>query len=105
LADFRKELRDRFGHIPTPVEWLLRLAEVRIRSDAWKIGGLHYDRSQEAFNKLDLVFAGRDPRRMQELARRDPRLRLVDNTNVYLRPEKSERDPEAIYRLIIRALG
>ena len=105
LADFRKELRDRFGHIPTPVEWLLRLAEVRIRSDGWKIGALHYDRSQETFNKLDLVFAGRDPRRMQELARRDARLRLVDNTNVYLRPEQSERDPEAIYRLIIRALG
>jgi transcription-repair coupling factor (superfamily II helicase) len=105
LEDFRKELRDRFGHIPAPVEWLVRLAEVRIRADAWKVASVHYDRSQEAFNKLDIVFAGRDPRRLDDLARRDPRLRRVDTLNVYLRPEQHERESDAVYRLVIRALG
>jgi transcription-repair coupling factor (superfamily II helicase) len=105
LEDFRRELRDRFGQIPAPVEWLVRLAEVRIRADAWKVASVHYDRSQEAFNKLDIVFAGRDPRRLDDLARRDPRLRRVDALNVYLRPEQHERAPDAVYRLVTRALG
>ncbi len=105
LEDFRKELRDRFGHIPAPVEWLVRLAEVRIRADAWKVASVHYDRSQEAFNKLDIVFAGRDPRRLDDLARRDPRLRRVDTLNVYLRPEQHERESDAVYRLVTRALS
>ncbi|MFM7110765.1 MAG: transcription-repair coupling factor [Planctomycetota bacterium] len=105
LEDFRRELRDRFGQIPAPVEWLVRLAEVRIRADGWKVASVHYDRSQEVFNKLDIVFAGRDPRRLDDLARRDPRLRRVDALNVYLRPEQHEREPDAVYRLVTRALG
>ena len=30
LEDFRQELRDRFGPLPEPAEWLLRLAELRL---------------------------------------------------------------------------
>src|SRR5262249_27628873 len=30
LDDFRQELRDRFGPPPEPVEWLLRLTELRL---------------------------------------------------------------------------
>src|SRR5271170_4813064 len=37
LQEFREELRDRFGAIPEPAEWLLRLQELRILAAAWKI--------------------------------------------------------------------
>ena len=30
LDDFRQELRDRYGPLPEPAEWLLRTAEVRL---------------------------------------------------------------------------
>lgn len=105
LDDFRKELRDRFGPVPVPVEWLVRLAEVRIRADAWKVASVHFDKSQEVFDKVDIVFAGRDPRRLDEMSGRDQRLRRVDRHNVYLRPNLAERGPDEVYRLVARALG
>ena len=43
LDDFRQELRDRFGPIPTPAEWLLRLAELRILASHWQIAGVHLE--------------------------------------------------------------
>jgi transcription-repair coupling factor (superfamily II helicase) len=43
LDDFRKEVRDRFGPIPPPVEWLLRLAELRILATRWQIATLHLE--------------------------------------------------------------
>ena len=43
LNDFRIELRDRYGPIPTPVEWLLRLAELRILASRWQISGIHLE--------------------------------------------------------------
>jgi transcription-repair coupling factor (superfamily II helicase) len=38
LEDFRQELRDRFGPIPEPAEWALRLAELRLLAARWQIG-------------------------------------------------------------------
>src|SRR5207244_313560 len=37
LDDFRQELRDRYGPIPEPAEWLLRLAELRLLAARWKV--------------------------------------------------------------------
>src|SRR5262245_41403616 len=43
LEDFRGELRDRFGPIPEPAEWLLRLAELRILATRWQIASIHLE--------------------------------------------------------------
>ncbi|MBI1830927.1 MAG: transcription-repair coupling factor, partial [Planctomycetes bacterium] len=43
LIDFRGELRDRYGPIPPPVEWLLRLAELRILASHWQIATIHLE--------------------------------------------------------------
>jgi len=43
LIDFRGELRDRYGPIPEPVEWLLRLAELRILASHWQIATVHLE--------------------------------------------------------------
>src|SRR2546425_1284942 len=37
LADFRQEMRDRFGPLPESAEWLMRLAEVRLLAARWHI--------------------------------------------------------------------
>ena len=43
LDDFRRELRDRYGPIPPPVEWLLRFAELRILASHWQIAEIHLE--------------------------------------------------------------
>ena len=43
LDDFRQELRDRFGPLPEPAEWLLRLAELRLLAARWQIAAIHRD--------------------------------------------------------------
>jgi len=40
---FRQELRDRFGPPPEPVEWLLRLAELRLLAARWHIASIHLE--------------------------------------------------------------
>src|SRR5262249_23946613 len=44
LEDFRQELVDRYGPLPGPVEWLLRLAELRILAARWQIAGIHLEK-------------------------------------------------------------
>src|SRR5438128_492910 len=85
LDDFRRELRDRFGPIPTPVEWLLRLAELRILASHWQIAELHLEGKWEhppgssepqpitAVGPVDLVLAYRHPRKIERLAKREER--------------------------------
>src|SRR5260221_3166466 len=43
LDDFRRELRDRYGPVPMPVQWLLRLTELRILANHWQIAPLHLE--------------------------------------------------------------
>ena len=43
LADFRTELRDRYGPWPDTVEWLLRLAELRLLASRWQIASVHLE--------------------------------------------------------------
>ena len=43
LDDFRRELRDRYGPIPPSVEWLLRLAELRILASHWQVAEIHLE--------------------------------------------------------------
>ena len=121
LDDFTKELRDRYGPIPKPVEWLLRMAELRILATRWQIGTLHLEGSwklsqespgtvvpglsepQEltATGPLDLVLGYRNPRKAERLAKRaGGRLRLVDAQSAYFRLQPMEYEPLALFASI-----
>ena len=97
LDDFRQELRDRYGSIQEPGEWLLRLAELRLRAARWKITSIHR-------HGKDLVFAYAGPRLIRQLAERVGRsLRVVDAKQAYWRP--ASFDPPRLYEELRRVLG
>ena len=63
LDDFRQELRDRYGPVPEPAEWLLRLAELRLLAARWQIASIHR-------NGPDLVLTYRDEAHIGQLVAR-----------------------------------
>ena len=94
LADFRQELRDRYGPTPEPVEWLLRTTEVRLLCVQWKIAGIHRD-------GRDLIFSYRDAEMAKRVAAASRgRMKVVDEKSIYLRLRENEDKPEAMYRLL-----
>jgi hypothetical protein len=52
LADFRQELRDRFGALPQPAEWLLRLVELRLLAAQWKIASVQLEKPAKGVSGL-----------------------------------------------------
>ena len=99
LADFRQELRDRYGAPPEPVEWLLRATEVRLLCVRWKIAGVHRDGP-------DLVFSYRNRKAAEQLqAFSRNRVKVVDEKSLYLRLKPEDEGPEATYRLLLGVLG
>jgi transcription-repair coupling factor (superfamily II helicase) len=107
LADFRQEMRDRFGPLPEPAEWLLRLTELRLLAAQWKIASIHLEKPAEfASGPTDVVFGYRNPRRIRELAARsDGRLRVVDDASAYFRPTGRELEPLALYTVLKTSLS
>jgi transcription-repair coupling factor (superfamily II helicase) len=106
LNDFRQEMRDRFGSLPEPAEWLLRLAELRLLAAQWKIASIHLEKSAEVGSSaVDVVFGYRNPRRIQELATRsEGRVRVVDSSSAYFRPTGSQLEPLALYSTLNKLL-
>jgi transcription-repair coupling factor (superfamily II helicase) len=101
LADFRNELRDRFGAPPEVTEWLLRLAEVRLLAARWQIASIHLEKKSELdFGPVDAVLQYRSARLMQRLANRAGRLKVVDDQSAYLRLNPAETEPAALYTLL-----
>jgi transcription-repair coupling factor (superfamily II helicase) len=128
LDDFKNELRDRFGPIPTTVEWLLRLADLRILASRWQIATIHLEgkwieasREHErpdngmpavthapgspqpliATGPVDLVLGYRNPRKAERLAKRaQARLIVVDAQSAYFRLQPAEYEPLALYESI-----
>ena len=99
LADFRQELRDRYGPPPDPVEWLLRATEVRLLCVRWQIAGVHRDGP-------DLVFSYRTRTLADQLAAFSRgRVKVVDDKSLYLRLKPEHDAPEALYRLLLDVLG
>jgi transcription-repair coupling factor (superfamily II helicase) len=115
LEDFRRELRDRFGPPPEAVEWLLRLAELRLRAARWQVATVHLEgkgqrvKAGEANGAiaagpapsegpLDVVLGYRNPRKVQRLAARSGgRLRVVDGSSAYFRLEPGEAEPLTLF--------
>jgi transcription-repair coupling factor (superfamily II helicase) len=101
LAEFRDELRDRFGPIPEPAEWLLRVQELRIRATSWKVADVHLEGPEEGMTgSTYLVLGYRGPRKMKQLAERWPELRIVDEKKAYYKLGPAEMDQEALYGVI-----
>jgi transcription-repair coupling factor (superfamily II helicase) len=81
LNDFRQELRDRYGPLPEPAEWLLRAAEVRLLAARWQITNIHR-------LEKDLVLTYRSARLIKKLAERaGPAMRVADEKTAYWRPQ------------------
>ncbi len=85
--------------MPEPAEWLLRLAEVRLRAARWHIGGVHLEEVlDKSSGTRDLVFSYQIPRKIKRLAdRADGRLRIVDGGTAYFRLAAAETEPEPLY--------
>jgi transcription-repair coupling factor (superfamily II helicase) len=99
LEEFRGELRDRFGPLPEPAEWLLRLAEVRLLATRWQVAAVSLERpAGGGLGPTDLVLGYRSPRLVKRLAERGGgRLRVVDESNAYFRLAAAETEPAALY--------
>ncbi len=102
LEDFRAELRDRFGPLPEPAEWLLRQAEIRLLAAAWKVATVHLEKPPEGVTgPTDVVLGYKSSRRVKELAERSKgRLRVVDAESAYFRLRPAEEAPEALYKTL-----
>jgi transcription-repair coupling factor (superfamily II helicase) len=113
LDDFRRELRDRYGPIPTLTEWLLRLTELRILASHWQIATLHLEgkwqhpagsaEPQEitAIGPIDLVLGYRHPRKVERLVKQsEDRLKIVDGQSAYLRLRPPEFQPLRLFERI-----
>jgi transcription-repair coupling factor (superfamily II helicase) len=98
LDDFRRELRDRYGPVPGPAEWLLRAAEVRLLAARWQVVNIHRIDN-------DLVLTYKSARLIKKLAaaRTDERLRVVDEKSAYYRLGPGDEEPLALYG-VLRAL-
>jgi transcription-repair coupling factor (superfamily II helicase) len=87
LADFRRELIDRFGPPPPPAENLLVEAELRIRAEQWQIRRIHIE---DGFAVLTYGSA----RRLATLDQRHPgRIRVVDERTAYVPVESDAKRP------------
>jgi transcription-repair coupling factor (superfamily II helicase) len=116
LEDFRQELRDRFGPPPEAVEWLLRLAELRLLAARWQVATIHLEGKGQrlgdkeengavsvnsltaAAGPIDLVLGYRNARKIKRVAALSGgRLRVVDDSTAYFRLEPGEAEPLALY--------
>ncbi|MEY4181156.1 MAG: transcription-repair coupling factor [Planctomycetota bacterium] len=89
----RKELADRFGPPPDPVERLLALAELRLDAAIWQVAAV---RREEQY----LVFAYSDRRRIEQLSRLcKGKLRVVDAKHAYLTVPADWQTPDRLWRL------
>jgi transcription-repair coupling factor (superfamily II helicase) len=101
LADFRQELRDRFGPLPEAAEWLLRLAELRLLAARWQIADVHLEKTAGESGPTDVVLVYKSARLVQRLAQRSGgRLRVVDESSAYFRLAPAELDQAVTYPLL-----
>jgi transcription-repair coupling factor (superfamily II helicase) len=97
LADFRQELIDRFGPLPTPTENLLAEAELRILAERWHLSRIHVE---DEF----AVLTYRSARRIETLARLRPgRIRVADEKTAYV-PLAEKRPHGSVVAAAVRAI-
>jgi transcription-repair coupling factor (superfamily II helicase) len=91
LADFRRELKDRFGPPPPAMERLLALSQLRIAAHRWRINAI---RLEDPY----VVFGYTSARLIRQLSRSaDGGLRIADERTAYLPLEQGVTQPEQIF--------
>jgi transcription-repair coupling factor (superfamily II helicase) len=107
LEDFRTELRDRFGPLPEPAEWLLRLAEVRLLAARWQVAQVNLEKPAAGSpGPTDLVLQYRSIRQIKRVAQAaGGRLRIVDEHSAYFRLAGGETEPEGLYACLRQLLA
>jgi transcription-repair coupling factor (superfamily II helicase) len=99
LDDFRRELRDRYGPVPEPAEWLLRTAELRLLAARWRVAGVHRV-------GRDIVLTYKSARLIKKLAERGgERFRVVDEKSAYYRLGPGDEEPPRLYEMLKRLLA
>ncbi|MBX7105619.1 MAG: transcription-repair coupling factor [Gemmataceae bacterium] len=94
LDDFRQELRDRYGNVPEPAEWLLRLVEVRLLASKWKLESLHRD-------GIDMVLTYTSEKHVRQLHERTgTRFRVVDGKQAYYKLTPADERNEHLYKTL-----
>jgi transcription-repair coupling factor (superfamily II helicase) len=97
LADFRQELIDRFGPLPTQAENLMREAELRILAGRWQLERIHVEDEYA-------VLTGRSPQQLDLLARlRRGLVRPVDERTAYV-PLEEKRPKAGVIADLVKSL-
>jgi transcription-repair coupling factor (superfamily II helicase) len=87
LDDFRKELVDRFGPLPSPSENMMAEAEIRVLAERWQLARIHVEDEYA-------VLTYRSARRIESLAKARPgRIRVVDDRTAYVPLDTEEKFP------------
>jgi transcription-repair coupling factor (superfamily II helicase) len=94
LEDFRRELLDRFGPPPPPMEHLLWLAGLRIAAHQWRIASIHVENEYLAFRYAS------GPKIRQLSVKSGGRLRVVDGKSAYLPLDGEARRPETLRQAV-----
>jgi transcription-repair coupling factor (superfamily II helicase) len=98
LSQLRDELADLFGKIPTQVDDLLDLTELRIAAASFGIRSI-------TVMDLDLIFSFEDGASAKELFERAPgRVSVPDPKTVHLRLEKNYFEPATIKSVLRKLL-
>jgi transcription-repair coupling factor (superfamily II helicase) len=107
LEEFRGELRDRFGPIPEPAEWLLRTQEMRIRCAGWKIDKVHLEGPGDGVTgPTYAVLSYRGPLKIKQLmTRAGGDLKIVDERRAYFKLAPTRLDPGPVYEDLRKLMG
>ena len=98
LAEFRGELVDRFGAIPSVVERLLTLTALKLDAAVWQISSIYIE------NQF-IVFRYEQRERIEQLAKAGGgKLRIVDDKSAYLPLAATDRTPERLLAVVEKVL-
>jgi transcription-repair coupling factor (superfamily II helicase) len=94
LADFRREMEDRFGKPPQPVERLLLHAEIRVDANHWRIKAI---RRETDMTGDYIVFDFLMPERIEKLKAISKQvIRIADDKSAYLPLIHKDRTDDSI---------
>ena len=90
----RRELRDRFGKLPSAVVRLLKLAEIRLEATLWQVSHVFMEDKY-------LGFRFRNSARMRQLAEASKyNLRIIDDSTAYLTLKTCKITPDQMMGLL-----
>jgi transcription-repair coupling factor (superfamily II helicase) len=106
LEEFSAELVDRFGPLPEVAQWLIRWQELRILALNWRIADVHLEGPPDGLTTgtTYLVFGYRSEKRIRELAKREPEVKVVDHKSAYYKLGVTQLSKEELYRVVRKLL-